>query len=811
MSDKPPSPPQHDADAPDTSAAPSPKMPARDAHPYLWALFYYELGWWPLPIRDAEDLVGYHAHLVKVETKRGKTAAEAQTIADSRVNSRAARRSTMIPWRKMKTPPTLAQVTSWWRERPDRGIILLTGPGRGISAIDVDTDKGGDGEPWAGTTPAIAESPSGGYHYVYREADIRSTVCELAEGIDTRGAGGLIAAPAGSASPGRHWRSWGEPAEFPPESAARLAARAPRTSGAEAPTYGAPEREDELAGLTVRPSQEDRSFAAAILEPARDGERHRKAAAIVGLLARRRPLPHDAVDAALGLLRDHATREQYRAGFLTCIERAWRESLRASERSGEFCLEVLSAWNSTRGHPPWDTWKVQETARGLWRTASGREEEQALTVAAEDVNEDLDQLLPSLAATYTQADFDADCKRGLLSVGTLPPWADYKGEIDPAVSTGHGWGPILDDALGGGIAPGYFLVIGAEQAKGGKSAFIEQLRDGLALHSAAVLAGKKSGPVVVPYNLSEMWQGGEAGSKAPPNRQILRRALARWLGVDSNIFRRGMANAGEAPGIRRLAEQLDVDPQELAIAALSEGRRCLESGPFHAASKITTPINVRWLSSAHDKEESDQAPTDHRRGVPLLRQLALAINLDRERKAKAWGIPEEDVWPLLFIDPIQRFQGGGDNAVGSLDEFVEELRALADEHGFIIFATSDTNQAAARGQTPKKSTTAQRAAAAYRGSYKLLHLPDSALVISIEWPNTKDRGQPAHARVWVALNRWGAPMSEPAHYHFIPESGRFIPLAGPPVDTTEFEEDDEPDELSVPAQPRTKKGRFGEK
>lgn len=785
-----------------------PPPPPDTAPPLAWAVYYRELGWWPLPVRDAADVASWIEYLVADGVKRGLTEDEAAKEAKGRAKSGS--KSTFIKWRKMRTPPTAGQIRKWWEDRPERGIVLLTGPGRGITAIDIDPKDGGDGTPWEGSTPCVAGSPSGGCHFVYREAEVRSTRSELGPGVDTRGIGGLIAAPAGTASPGRSWLAWGEPAEFPAETAARIAPGAPRAVQGLAADA---DLGDELAGLVVAPSKADRSFAAALLEPAPDGERHRRAQAIIGLLARPRPLPKDATEAALKLLADTAEAKEYPVGFLRALERAWSEALAAPSRTEAFALEVLSSWNSTRGAPPWDSWKVEQTTRGLWKTATGREEAQALAREGEEATEDdLDQFLPTLAAVYTSADFTADCRRGLLSISHLPHWADYTGEIDQAIITGHGWGEVLDTALGGGISPGYFCVLGAEQAKGGKSAFCEQLLFGLALRSAAVLAKKASGPVVIPYYVSEMWQGGEAGKRPPPARQITHRALARWLGVDGNIFRRGHDNAGAAPGIQRLAALLSegdaepVDPQALAVQILSTAKQAIEGGLYAAAAKLIVPVNVRWLASGHDQAEGGP-PVDHRRGVPFLRNLVLTINADRERRAKAWGLDPSEVWPLLFIDPIQRFQGSGDNAVGSLDEFVEELRAIADEHQLIVLATSDTNKDSAKGGVPKDATPFARAAWVFRGSYKLLHLPDSALVLSVKWPDTPTPGARPHAQIWVALNRWGAPTFEPAHFSFVPESGRFLPLAHAPVDTSDLDIEEDEEE----PQPRQKGGRFGRK
>lgn len=772
------------------------QRPPDTAPPLAWAVWYLEQGLWPLPIRDALDLAERREQLFAEKLEElGEEAAAAW--AAERVER--GRKHTFIPWRKMRSPPTLGQLRAWWSSRPERGIALLCGPGKKIAVIDVDTAKGGDPSPWIEGCSAVAETPSGGVHLVYREEAIRSTTSVLAPGVDTRGVGGLIAAPAGSASPGRRWLRWSgvEGLEsFPAPAVAALALGRLETPGERLALGGGEEGADEI---TVPATREDRSFAAALAEPALDGERHRKAAAIVGLLARPRPVPRDAVAKALGLLEAWSTSRGLSLEVHRAIERAWRSALEAPTREGGFVLELLTAWNEVRGTPSWPRSKVEETAAGLWRTASTREEERARGGDGGGGEEEdaLNRLLPSRAETYTRANFARDRRRGLLPIDTLPAWANYTGEIDHTCATGHGWGEVLNAALGGGLTPQYFLVLGAEQAKGGKTAFSEQLLMGLALRSVAVLAGTATGPVIVPYYLGEMWQGSE-GDVLNPSRSVAHRDLARWLGVDGNLFRRGDETGGDAPGIRRLAEELHRDSGELAIQVLETADRVLEQGPFYRARQLMPLFNTRALMSSYDKQEERGPSVDHRRGVPLLRSVTAAILADRERKAKQWNRAPSEIWPLLFIDPIQRYQAGGDNAVASLDEFVEELRAIADEHGFIVVGTSDTNKDSAKGGVPKDATPFARAAWVFRGSYKLLHLPDAALVLSVEWP--KDRETSPLARVWVGLNRWGAPAFEPAHYNFRAESGRFEPTQ--PINTSLDDLEEEP-----PEKPR-RRGRF---
>lgn len=782
-------------------------MPEDHHPPLLWALWYREQGLWPLPIRDAEDVADWIEYLTGKGVESGLSEEDARAAAVEK--ARRGSKHTFVKWRKFRTGPTSEQCRRWWANRPERGIALLCGPGRGIAVIDVDTAKGGDADPWAEGCATVAVTPSGGVHLVYREAEIRSTTSEIALAVDTRGIGGLIAAPAGSASPGRRWLRWRGLGPFPSDVAARLVSGVPRAIAGVSVGQTRGAEDDDLEGLVVAPSREDRSFASALREPAHDGEKHRKASAIVGLLARPRPVPRDGVEAALDLLTSWAEARGLAVDVYKILERVWRSALESDSRPAEFALEVLKTWNEIRCSPAWPPSKVVDTANGLWRTATAREGERAAAATAETSEDEaeLERFMPSRAATYGIRDLARDRRRGLLPIDSLPHYANHTGEIDTTVPTGHGLGEILNAGLGGGLAPGYLLVLGADQAKGGKTALVEQLVFGIALRTLAVLAGLASGPVVSPYYLGEMYQGAEDGPP-PPARQLAHRDLARWLGVDGNLFRRGDETGGDAPGIRRLAAQLNRDPGELATEILETASRTLEGGQFRRAQDLMRLINPRILRSGNDRAADDKGPPiDHRRGVPLLRAVKEAIKADRARKAKAWKRAESEIWPLLFIDPIQRYQGGGDNAVGSLDEFVEELRAICDELQAIVIATSDTNKESAKGGVPKDASPFARAAFVFRGSYKLLHLPDAALVLTVDWPKEKD--VTPTSRVWVALNRWGAPLLEPAYFSFVAEAGRYIPLDGPPVSTSDLDldPDDEPEEKP---QPR-KGGKFTKK
>lgn len=86
---------------------------------------------------------------------------------------------------------------------------------------------------------------------------------------------------------------------------------------------------------------------------------------------------------------------------------------------------------------------------------------------------DLDSAAPTLGDAYGVAQLEHDRERELLTLSDLPH--------------GHRWGRHLDNILGG-IRPGYFLAFGAENAGSGKTAFVMQVADGLALLNAQTVS-----------------------------------------------------------------------------------------------------------------------------------------------------------------------------------------------------------------------------------------------------------------------------------------------------------------------------------
>ena len=98
------------------------------------------------------------------------------------------------------------QITAWWHESPQANIGVATGAAW-LVVIDVDVKNGAPGlESWQAlgdqlgpeiVETAVARTPSGGRHYVYRANghSLRNSVGKLAPGLDVRAEDGYVVAP----------------------------------------------------------------------------------------------------------------------------------------------------------------------------------------------------------------------------------------------------------------------------------------------------------------------------------------------------------------------------------------------------------------------------------------------------------------------------------------------------------------------------------------------------------------------------------------------------------------------------------------
>lgn len=282
--------------------------------------------------------------------------------------------------------------------------------------------------------------------------------------------------------------------------------------------------------------------------------------------------------------------------------------------------------------------------------------------------------------------------RGFDAAGDdLDEWLDR-----PAVSIGalpddHGLGRKLDEAIGGGLVPGDLVLIGASKAAGGKTLLTMQLADGLAL-AAAEAARNGMGMITPVAVVSEM-----------PRLELRARTLARLLRVSP---RRDQlrANRDRAKALMNEEGGLYADLRAWRRYARAEG----------AGRKILDVVEAdveRW-----------------------------AADLRRAH-------PGREVVPVVVLDSLHRLMDSGLDEVAALNDIAEEVDVRAERHGWIVLATSDTTKPPAADE--KKASNAL-SPTVFRGSYKLMHAADVAMVLAL-----RGDGDDPNPRVRLVKNRRG--------------------------------------------------------
>jgi hypothetical protein len=349
---------------------------------------------------------------------------------------------------------------------------------------------------------------------------------------------------------------------------------------------------------------------------------------------------------------------------------------------------------------------------------------------------------PTRDAIHGAEALERDMQREVFPIRALPAWP---GGVPPSPD-GHGWGEALDYMLGG-LVPGRVILLGAAGAKAGKTAFLMQLADGLALHSAAVDAGVRSGALTPALILSEM-----------DARALNQRTLGRWFGCQPRCF----ASAPNVALLNARAAQMSAEMQASELERIrSLQRSAIEA--FRPDGKLAAMC--KW----------QRVPTQIGTGPEAIRTAALMLRAWREQLERDY--PGHAVLPVLVIDPVQRFAGAADGEVEGQNAIAKALRSEADNGGLVILATSDTNKAAGMGDRDRdRRDEAQDAAAIFRGSYGLLHALDAALVMEkekVEKGCPPEPWKPVRVNVTVGLNRWGPAGWPPASFEWERETGRF--------------------------------------
>lgn len=363
----------------------------------------------------------------------------------------------------------------------------------------------------------------------------------------------------------------------------------------------------------------------------------------------------------------------------------------------------------------------------------------------------LEERAPSFASSYGLRELEKDKASELVTIARLPAWSTT-GSPPPAAfgdsnaPDGHGMGEHFAKAIGGGLRPGEMLAIGASSAGAGKTAWLMQLVDGLALRNVDVLRGDDSwGKVLTPVLIAS-----EMGIDA-----LSWRSLARWTGHSSSVFRGGKTILDRGD---RFAEN-----------AWEEAERALGPSSSFGASRS-------WLRLVNAPHASALLSGD--RGGPrvFVEELHLIVEAWREKLAKEHN---REVVPIVVLDPLQRYQGG-DDAIDALNELSRSLCASTVENKWITLVTSDTNKAAAKGEKTAGASDAEEATAAFRGSYNLMHEVTAAIALRTTKSLTLSADEQQRGVRFVeaifAKQRWGSAAQPGPHFVFEGPTLRFFPM-----------------------------------
>ena len=371
-------------------------------------------------------------------------------------------------------------------------------------------------------------------------------------------------------------------------------------------------------------------------------------------------------------------------------------------------------------------------------------EDGSLVLAAPTVASppELERHAPTLRAAYTRTDFAADKQRGLVSLERLPPWPMPPGHPPPQY--GHGWGPCLDGTLAHGLRPGEMIGLGASSAGAGKTAFVMQIADGLALRNLRLLRGEDAwGDALTPVLIAS-----EMSAAA-----LTWRSLARWVGCPSTYFRGGQTVLRK----HRLTEQ--------AERAWEAGNQALD-GEFGEARD--------WLRLL----EPGRASLSTAQGArALVEDIKGLVEAWREKLGREHG--GREIVPIVVVDPLQRYQSGRDE-IGDLNALARELCAATLAGNWITLLTSDTNKASARGERGENSTDSEEGAGVFRGSYNLIHEVSAALYLRRPrhglLTEDEEREGLRYVETVLVKARWGGGVPPWPRFRWYGATARFWPM-----------------------------------
>jgi hypothetical protein len=265
----------------------------------------------------------------------------------------------------------------------------------------------------------------------------------------------------------------------------------------------------------------------------------------------------------------------------------------------------------------------------------------------------------------------------------------------PALIAGKevvGWGKQMSEILGG-VHQGSVVGISANGAGMGKTSYLQQLLDAIALRNSWVIEfGETDEPLMPVLVLSEL-----------DKYELKLRTLGRYMEVPYSALRskrRAMRmlkyTEGEAESFKLKAEQFAKDQT----------------------------LGERLKPWVHILD-----PKDREKVRETIESDLFLLKTETELKYPEW---KGRVWPVVALDPLQRFVASESDTIMGAGSLAIWLRNLCRRNGYVGFFTSDTNKASAAAN--KEGLTLDQAQGqtgveAFRGSQEIMHAATSAIVL----------------------------------------------------------------------------------
>lgn len=405
---------------------------------------------------------------------------------------------------------------------------------------------------------------------------------------------------------------------------------------------------------------------------------------------------------------------------------------------------------------------------------------------------DLRKLFVPLGEMYGAAEMAIDEARKPVRVAKLPPFVDFlKGGPDESYPSGYGMGPWFGRGLGGLVA-GDMKAFGAAGAKAGKTYFVGQMLDGLAIQTAYRLMGipgYEDAPIVLVFWVSEMAKKSD----------LPMRFVSRALGYDAKVTTQGvdavdsvslaaLRIAGMMPAeyvtharrLRAWHQNPGLDEHDIADMMRAEFWPIMLP---HLAMRraLLDCTRVIDMSILPDAEGHGRGRIIHDGGPRLVAYAAEAMALARSEFCERHHIAEADVLCVVCCDPAQRFAGDdGHDSKAALDGMIRAWSkhvCRADGLNGAVLFTSDTTKAAVKEMDLGRfcqDAGNKVIAEIFAGSQAIAHECDCVGLMAETTPDTETTGR-ALMRARVLSGRTGA-SSEIYPFSWELHTGRFRPM-----------------------------------